>query len=96
MNSDIYLCEPCANKADPHLLKNACMYLMSNYSVEPSLATADGICHHLELLLLHPEIRFLKEHREFCMSLLEKWRKISRKHSDKKMAPVEPKQTSIH
>lgn len=70
----------CKDLADPHVLKNACLYLMSHYAHHPCITVAHGVVQHLELLLLHPDTRLDQENRNICISTLEKWREIARRH----------------
>jgi len=86
------LSESCTDLDDPHVLKNACLYLMSHYAHHPSITIAHGVMQHLELLLLHPDTRLDPENRNICMSTLEKWREIAKRHlREKKTAPVSPR-----
>ena len=83
---------------DKHdVVKYACLYLMSQYAHQPCIAVASGVVQHLELLLLHPETRNEPENRKICMSTLEKWRQIVRKHAgEKKLITNQPAVNSIH
>lgn len=78
--------ESCKDLADPHVLKNACLYLMSHYAHHPCITVAHGVVHHLELLLLHPDTRLNEENRNICKSTLEQWREIAKRHVHKTKA----------
>lgn len=66
---------------DLYTLLAASSYLMTRYSLRCSGDTAQGVVHHLKMLLAHPEIQSSASARAAYHGLLHDWQQILIRHT---------------
>lgn len=63
-----------------YTLLSAASYLMTRYTLRSTTETAQGVVHHLKLVLDHPEIQASAVTRFTYSSLLHDWENILGRH----------------
>ena len=66
---------------DLHILIAASSYLMTRYSLRGSGDTAQGVVHHLKMLLEHPEVQSSASAKIAYRGMLHDWEQILIRHT---------------
>ncbi|MAT65674.1 MAG: hypothetical protein CMN57_08515 [Gammaproteobacteria bacterium] len=68
------------------LLEVVLLYLMTRHTLKPSPGLAQGVVHHLRLLLAHPDLRHTPVDRSAYETLLKDWMLLACDHQGNQLS----------